>query len=81
MAEVTAVSNMKVKVMNLNIAFSDFIFVVLQYLNKILQNQQSKALTFKYRVSILYCCFHHRYMKIKTMKSFTHITNCNHYWI
>lgn len=76
-----AISNMKVKAKNLNIAFSDFNFMALQYLNKILQKPQSKALTFKYRVSILYYCFHQRYKKMKTIKCFIHITNCNLCWI
>jgi len=75
------ISNMKVKAKNLNIAFSDFSSAALQYLNKILQKPQSKALTFKYRVSILYYCFHQGYMKMKAAKCFIHITNCNQYWI
>lgn len=74
-----AISNMKVKAKNLNIAFSDFNFVALQYLNKILQKPESQALTFKYRVSILYYCFQQRYMKMKTIKCFICITNCNQY--
>lgn len=76
-----AMSSMKVKGKNLNIAFPDFNFVALQYLNKILKPPQSKALTFSYRMPILYYCFHQRHVKMKAMKSFIHITNGNQHWI
>lgn len=76
-----AISTMKVKGKNLNIAFPDFNFVALQYLNKILKTSQSKALIFRYRVLILYYCCHQRHVKMKAMKCFIHITNGNQYWI
>lgn len=72
---------MTVKGKNLNIAFPDFNFVALQYLNKILKPPQSRALTFRYRVPILYYCFHQRHAKRKAMKCFIHITNGNQHWI
>lgn len=74
-----AISTMKVKGKNLNIAFPGFNFVALQYLNKILKAPQSNALTFRYRVPILYYCFHQRHVKMKAMKCFIHITNDNQY--